>query len=41
MNFWSPVQDLADVGAELLSGSNTSRSFKAQPTSGLQFVQYT
>jgi hypothetical protein len=40
LNFWGPVQDLADVGAEMLSGANTSRPFKALPTSGLQLVQY-
>ena len=40
LNLWGPVQDLSDVGAELLSGANTSRPFKALPTSGIQFVQY-
>jgi hypothetical protein len=40
LNLWGPTQDLADVGAELASGANSSRQFKAVPTSGLQFVQY-
>ena len=40
LNLWGPVQDLSDVGAELLSGANTSRPFKALPTSGIQLVQY-
>ena len=40
LNLWGPIQDLADVGAELLSGASASRQFKALPTSGVQFVQY-
>lgn len=40
VNLWGPVQDLGDVGAEMTSGANTSRPYKALPTSGLQLVQY-